>query len=641
MKGLAAILSVFLLLNLACKSAPTKTPAGALPLTGSAEVGGFVQAKDGSKLPGVTILLVAANGDSRAMVSDAQGHYRFVAVPPGSYVLRFELAGFGMATRHLTVGAQRMDVIGTINPAATESITVTAEAPIMNTPGYSVSSSPPPSPAPIAMAKALKQWNAVGYVSGGVSGGVLGGVRSEPPRALADQYAAIQEHDFIDARKEATTTFAIDVDRASYSNVRRMLSRNQMPPADAVRLEEMVNYFTYSYPQPSGSDPFSITAEVSGCPWDPTHRLMRVGIQGRNLDEWKMAPNNLVFLLDVSGSMSPPDRLPLLQSAFRLLVDKLRAEDTVSIVVYAGQAGLVLPPTSGADKSTILASLNQLHSGGSTAGGQGIELAYKVAKDNFKADGNNRVILATDGDFNVGLSSVEDLGRFIEEKRKTGVFLTTIGVGDDNYRDSVLETLADKGNGNYSYLDSMDEAKKVFERELTGTLVTIAKDVKVQIAFDPTRVASYRQLGYEDRALQNKDFTDDTKDAGELGAGHSVTALYEIAPVANAPHGELASIKLRYKEPNGETSKLVAASAVDTGTSAYAASADMQFAAAVAEFAMLLRKSPHKGTSSFADVAALGRASRGVDLDGTREEMLRLVETSRALSGEGGTIARK
>jgi Ca-activated chloride channel family protein len=667
MKRLAATLPVLLLLTLACTSAhtpPKETPAATLPLTGSAEVGGFVQAKDGTTLPGVTITLLAADGAWRTVISDAQGHYRFMAVPPGSYVVRFDLAGFGMSARHLTVGTQRMDVVGTLISAAAESITVTAEAPALNTTGsYTVSSlppapAPPPSQAPVAMSKAAKpsltamdfasvgvQGGVPGGVSGGVVGGVLGGapagVRAEPPRTLADQYAAIQEHDFIDARKEATTTFAIDVDRASYSNVRRMLSRNQMPPADAVRLEEMVNYFTYSYPQPSGSDPFSITAEVSGCPWDPTHRLMRVGIQGRNLDEWKMAPNNLVFLLDVSGSMSPPDRLPLLQSAFRLLVDKLRAEDTVSIVVYAGQAGLVLPPTSGADKTTILASLNQLRSGGSTAGGQGIELAYKVAKDNFKADGNNRVILATDGDFNVGLSSVADLGTFIEEKRKTGVFLTTIGVGDDNYPDSVLETLADKGNGNYSYLDSVDEAKKVFQRELTGTLVTIAKDVKVQIAFDPARVASYRQLGYEDRALQNKDFTDDTKDAGELGAGHSVTALYEIAPVGNAPHGELASVKLRYKAPNGETSKLVAASAVDTGTSAYAASADMQFAAAVAEFAMLLRKSPHKGTSSFADVAALGRASRGVDLDGTREEMLRLVETSRALSGEGGTIARK
>ncbi|HEX7190226.1 MAG TPA: von Willebrand factor type A domain-containing protein [Thermoanaerobaculia bacterium] len=627
MKGLAAILSGFLLLVTACRSVQ-KTPEHALPLTGSAQVSGLVQAKDGNPVPGATVLLVAKDGALRTFVTDSTGSYHFTSVPAGDYTVKFELAGFGVSTRRVTVNAGgRFNIIGTLNPAAAESITVTAEAPMLNEPGTFRMAAPAP---PRVFAKTADITNAASPIP-----------NVEPPRALADQYAAITEHDFVDAQKEATTTFAIDVDRASYANVRRMLSRNQLPPPDAVRLEEMVNYFTYSYPQPSSSDPFSITAEVSGCPWDPTHRLMRIGIQGRNLDEWKMAPNNLVFLLDVSGSMMPPDRLPLIQSAFRLLVDKLRAQDTVSIVVYAGQAGLVLPPTSGADKATILDALGKLQAGGSTAGGAGIELAYKVAKENFKTDGNNRVILATDGDFNVGLSSVEDLGRFIEEKRKTGVFLTTIGVGDDNYRDSVLEMLADKGNGNYDYLDSMNEAKKVFERELTGTLVTIAKDVKVQIAFDSSRVASYRQLGYEDRALANKDFEDDTKDAGELGAGHSVTALYEIVPIANASKGEIASIKLRYKEPNGETSKLVASSAIDTGTSAYAASADLQFAAAVAEFAMLLRKSPHKGTSSYADVAALARASRGVDLDGTREEMLRLVETSRALSGEAGTIARK
>jgi Ca-activated chloride channel family protein len=629
MKGLAAILSGFLLLGISCRSVQ-KEPAHALPLTGSAEVSGYAQAKDGSPLPGVTVTLVAADGASRTFVTDYSGNYHFTSVPAGSYMVHFDLAGFGKSVRGVRVAPTgRFNIVGTLNAAAAESITVTAEAPRLDglASSYSVPAPPPPY---------IGKTRDVAYAAAPLRAPMV-----EPAKPLAEQYSTIQEHDFIDAHKEATTTFAIDVDRASYANVRRMLTNNQLPPPDAVRLEEMVNYFTYSYPQPSGSDPFSITAEVAGCPWDPTHRLMRVGIQGRNLDAWKMAPNNLVFLLDVSGSMNPPQRLPLLQSAFRLLVDKLRAEDTVSIVVYAGQAGLVLPPTSGVDKATIIAALDKLHAGGSTAGGAGIELAYKVAKDNFKPDGNNRVILATDGDFNVGLSSVEDLEKFIEEKRKTGVFLTTIGVGDDNYRDSVLETLADKGNGQYDYIDSINEAKKVFESELTGTLVTIAKDVKVQIEFDRSRVASYRQLGYEDRALANKDFEDDTKDAGELGAGHSVTALYEIVPVANASQGQMASIKLRYKDPKGETSKLVSSAAIDTGTSAYAASADLQFAAAVAEFALLLRKSPHKGTSNFADVAALARASHGVDLDGTREEMLRLVETSRALSGEGGVVARK
>jgi Ca-activated chloride channel family protein len=392
----------------------------------------------------------------------------------------------------------------------------------------------------------------------------------------------------------------------------------------------MVNYFTYALPQPKGNDPFTITTEVSGCPWNNKHRLMRVALQGRNLDEWKMAPNNLVFLLDVSGSMQPPMRLPLIKSAFRLLVNRLRPEDTVAIVVYAGAAGVVLPPTSGADKATIMNALDRLSAGGSTAGAEGIELAYKMAEQSFHKDGNNRVILATDGDFNVGISSTEELQKLIEEKRQHNIFLTTIGVGDDNYRDDMLEMLADKGNGNYAYLDSMKEAEKVFKSELTGTLVTIAKDVKVQIEFDPARVESYRQIGYENRALENKDFEDDTKDAGELGAGHSVTALYEIVPASNAK-GQIATVRLRYKEPHGETSKLLTGAVNDEGVSEYAASADMKFAAAVAELGMLLRNSPHKGSASFADVTSLVRGARGADIDGYREELLRMVDTSNAL----------
>ena len=496
---------------------------------------------------------------------------------------------------------------------------------------------PPPSPPPPPV---MQPVSVPKTVAGGVAGGVIGGYAFADDKVAEPQYAKIEEHDYVDASKETTTTFAIDVDRASYANVRRFLAANQLPPPDAVRIEEMINYFTYSSPQPTGPDPFAVTTEVAGCPWDSSHRLMRIGIQGRNLDEWKMAPNNLVFLLDVSGSMSPPERLPLIKSAFRVLVDRLRAEDSVSIVVYAGAAGMVLPPTSGADKQTILSALDHLQAGGSTAGAAGIELAYKVAKENFKPEGNNRVILATDGDFNVGISSIDDLEKFIEEKRKSGIYLTTIGVGDDNYRDAVLELLADKGNGNYAYLDTPKEAEKVFKSELTGTLVTIAKDVKVQVEFDPSRVESYRQIGYENRALENKDFTDDTKDAGELGAGHSVTALYEIVPKGNT-NGAIAKLRLRYKEPTGDASKLMETQIVDNGTSAYAASADMQFAAAVAEFGMLLRNSPHKGTASYADVSQLARAARGADLEGYREELLRMVDTGRALSGEGGRIAAK
>lgn len=477
----------------------------------------------------------------------------------------------------------------------------------------------------------------VGGVAGGTVGGVMGGfqVASLPPPmeipAPTPQYARVDEHAFRQAKDEPVTTFAIDVDRASYANIRRFLTAGQVPPPEAVRIEEMVNYFAYHYPQPENGVPFSITTEVAGCPWNPRSRLLRIGIQGRNLDQWKMAPNNLVFLIDVSGSMSPPQRLPLLQSAFRVLVNQLRAEDRVAIVVYAGAAGLVLPSTSGADKEVIFGALDKLQSGGSTAGGAGIELAYEVASENFLRDGNNRVILATDGDFNVGVSSLEELEQLIERKRKSGIHLSVLGVGDNNYHDANLELLADKGNGNYSYLDSLKEAEKVFKHELTGTLVTIAKDVKVQLEFDPAHVASYRQIGYENRALKNEDFDDDTKDAGELGAGHSVTALYEITPVANA-RGRIATVKLRYKEPKEESSKLIVAEASDDGKSAYAASPDLQFAAAVAELGMLLRNSPHKGTASFADVLHLARIAHGEDLDGTREEFVRLAESARAMT---------
>jgi len=477
-----------------------------------------------------------------------------------------------------------------------------------------------------------------GGVVGGVAGGTVGGmIGVASPMRVAEvpapepQYARLDEHGFKTAKDEPVTTFAIDVDRASYANIRRFLTAGQVPPPDAVRIEEMVNYFAYHYPQPENGVPFSITTEVAACPWNSQNRLLRIGIQGRNLDQWKMAPNNLVFLIDVSGSMSPPQRLPLLQSAFRVLVNQLRAEDHVAIVVYAGAAGLVLPSTSGADKDAILGALDRLQSGGSTAGGAGIELAYEVASENFLLDGNNRVILATDGDFNVGVSNFEELEQLIERKRKSGIHLSVLGVGDDNYHDANLEMLADKGNGNYSYLDSLKEAEKVFKQELTGTLVTIAKDVKVQLEFDPARVASYRQIGYENRALKNEDFDDDTKDAGELGAGHSVTALYEITPAASA-RGRIATVKLRYKEPKEETSKLLVADAADNGKSAYDASPDLQFAAAVAELGMLLRNSPHKGTASFADVLQLARVAHGEDLDGTREEFVRLAESARVMT---------
>jgi Ca-activated chloride channel homolog len=616
------------------------------PAFGSGSIAGRAVDRTGP-IPGTTVTLFASDGTQRGTgTADANGSFQFVHLGAGSYSVRFDLAGFNVAVIRASVrNGVETRVDGMMSQAASEQITVTAAAPASVLNGASVSmdagwqgkasrSQPPPPPVSVPA-------GVVGGVVGGVAGGIVGGTYAQHDVIATAEYAHVQEHDFVETKSAATTTFSIDVDRASYANVRRFLTNGMMPPLDAVRVEEMINYFHYAYPQPAGSDPFSITTEVAGCPWNPAHRLARIGIQGRNLEEWRMAPNNLVFLLDVSGSMSPPARLPLIKSAFRLLVDRLRAEDSVAIVVYAGAAGVVLPPTSGADKATILAALDRLQSGGSTAGAEGIELAYNLATTTFKTGGNNRVILATDGDFNVGPFSLGALQQLIESRRKSGVFLSTIGVGDDNYRDSVLELLADKGNGNYNYLDNPKEAEKVFRSELTGTLVAIAKDVKVQLEFDPSRVASYRQIGYENRALANRDFEDDTKDAGELGAGHSVTALYEIVPAAGAANGAIATVKLRYKQPNGEQSQLLTATMLDSGTSAYAASADMQFAAAIAELGMLLRNSAHKGTASYADVAALARVARGADLEGYREELLRLVDTSSALSGEGGRVAKK
>ena len=591
MKRVAAILVV---LTLACTHSQPRVISTEAP---KGVVQGVVTDSAGMVLPGVTVTLLTT--PRRTAVTDAHGTFQFIGVPAGTYEVRAELSGFRGAVYKLAVAAERGASVSIPlqMDAVSESITVTAAAPGAATLMQTVPST-------------------------------VGRYEDAAPEP---SYASFRDRDFIDTKKERTTTFAIDVDRASYANVRRMITSGLRVPPDAVRIEEMVNYFPWSYPQPEGEAPFSVTTEVAACPWNVQHRLLRVGIQGRALEQWKMAPNNLVFLIDVSGSMSPPSRLPLIVSSFHVLVDQLRAEDRVSIVVYAGAAGLVLPPTSGEDKQTILAALNALQAGGSTAGGAGIEFAYKVAQENLIKGGNNRVILATDGDFNVGVSSARELEKLIEKKRESGVFLSVLGVGDDNYRDDAMETLADKGNGNYFYLDSPLEAEKVFRHELTGTLVTIAKDVKVQLEFDPAQVASYRQIGYENRALENKDFDDDEKDAGELGAGHSVTALFELVPAPTASRGPVATLRLRYKEPNGGKSIPLTATVVDAGKSAYEASPDMQFAAAVAQFGMLLRNSPHKGNASWDDVLALAKIAAGADLDGTRREFVALAERARAL----------
>lgn len=467
-----------------------------------------------------------------------------------------------------------------------------------------------------------------------------------------EAYAPIDENPFRKVDDHPLSTFSVDVDTASYANVRRFLADGELPRKDAVRIEELMNYFPYDYPAPAGDVPFSVTAEVGACPWKKDHRLVLLGLQGKRIEETDLPPRNLVFLLDVSGSMFPPNKLPLLKAAMRLLVERLRAQDRVAIVVYAGASGVVLPSTSGDRKDAILAALGELEAGGSTNGGAGIKLAYRIAQDSFIENGVNRVVLATDGDFNVGVTNQGDLVRLIEEKRRSGVFLSVLGFGEGNLKDSTMELLADRGNGNYSYIDSLAEARKVLVREAGGTLITIAKDVKIQVEFNPRRVSAYRLIGYENRLLRDEDFRDDRKDAGELGAGHSVTALYEIVPAgapiedlprvdplryqtSREPSGaaktqDLLEVKLRYKRPEGEDG--IDLSLVVLARPVGNASANLGFAAAVAEFGMLLRDSRHRGDASWQQALELARRHLGPDPDGYRKEFTRLVETAESLS---------
>lgn len=468
-----------------------------------------------------------------------------------------------------------------------------------------------------------------------------------------EAYDRIYENEFLDALSNPLSTFSIDVDAASYSNTRRFLNDGYLPPPDAVRIEEFINYFSYEYPQPDDGMPFSITTEVSECPWENKHRLLHIGLQGKNVPMEDIPPGNLVFLLDVSGSMNRPAKLPLLKSAFKLLVKQLRDEDRVAIVVYAGASGLVLSSTPGSQKETIINAIENLYPGGSTAGAAGIKLAYEIAKKNFIKGGNNRVILATDGDFNVGVSSDGELVRIIEEKREQGVFLTVLGFGTGNYKDSRMEKLADKGNGNYAYIDNIMEAKKVLVNELGGTLFTIAKDVKIQLEFNPAKVLAYRLIGYENRMLKKEDFNDDKKDAGEIGSGHTVTAIYEIIPagtdmkVADVDplkyqrssidpdayeSAELMTIKFRYKEPDGDKSKLITVSVLSQEMKLAKTSDNFRFSAAVAEFGMLLRDSKFKGDSDYDQVVELASGAKGEDSEDYRVEFIRLVKLSKDLS---------
>lgn len=472
-----------------------------------------------------------------------------------------------------------------------------------------------------------------------------------------EDYDRIVENRFLTATQNPLSTFSIDVDEAAYSNIRRYINNGSIPPVGAVRIEEMINYFDYTYPQPTNDEPLSVNTELSECPWNQQHRLVHIGLQGKEVPLQNLPNANIVFLIDVSGSMDEPNKLPLVKASMNLLAEQLRADDKVAIVVYAGNAGLVLPATSGANKIAIKEAIDQLQAGGSTAGGEGIQLAYKVARESFIKGGNNRIILATDGDFNVGVSSEDELVSLIEKERKSGIFLSVLGYGMGNYKDSKMQQLADKGNGNHSYIDNINEARKVLVSEFGSTLFTIAKDVKIQIEFNPAKVQAYRLIGYENRVLAAEDFNDDQKDAGELGSGHTVTALYEVIPAGvksdfiakvddlkyqsvkntvpvTGSGNELMTIKLRYKKPDGDVSKLIVHPVSDSHLALANTSDNFRFSAAVASFGMLLRNSEFKQNASFPQVISMAKSAKGADKNGYRQEFISLVQAAGSLTAK-------
>lgn len=579
--------------------------------------GKVTQVEDGSAIPGVNVVL---KGTNRATTTDRQGIY-VLNVPSTGGTLVFSM--IGLKTLEVSLAASNI-----VNVAMHHDVTQLSEVVLTRPTPRQKKDGGKAAESSYDMAKSY-------------------GIAYEAePQWNTEEYDGINENIFHGALRNPLSTFSIDVDAASYSNIRRFIHNGQRPPEDAVRIEEMVNYFDYNYEQPKGDDPFHIYTEVGAAPWNPKHKLVHIGLQGKNIPTENLPATNLVFLLDVSGSMNQPNKLPLLKASFKLLVDQLRPQDRVAIVVYAGAAGLVLPSTSGANKQTIKDALEKLEAGGSTAGGAGIKLAYHVALENFVREGNNRVIIATDGDFNVGESSNAAMERLIEEKRQDGVFLTVLGFGMGNYKDSKMEILADKGNGNYAYIDNVLEAQKVLVNEFGGTLFTIAKDVKLQIEFNPARVQAYRLIGYENRVLRNEDFNNDKKDAGDLGSGHTVTALYEIIPVgvesefyqiddlkyqttkidpAAIKTSELLTVKFRYKKPDGDVSKLIVATVKDSNRET--SSEDFRWSAAVAAFGMILRDSEYANGFTTENVLTLAQGARGTDKEGYRQEFLNLVKT--------------
>ncbi len=583
------------------------------------EISGTVRDVSGNALPGV---LVRTDNSSRNTVTDVMGFYK-IQLMPGDKALVFSF--IGMETKIVKIDrSYKIDVVLKASKKVNDEIVVS---------GY-------------AQPQLLNVvTNAVEMKKSATTGIMIRGVGAVAPNWNTENYSTIHENGFKDAKANPLSTFSIDVDNASYSNVRRYINNGEMPPRDAVRVEEMINYFNYDYPEPNGDHPFSVTTELGKCPWNAEHYLLHIGLKGKSIDKSEIPPSNLVFLIDVSGSMNQENKLPLLKRAFKMLVNELRPEDRVSIVVYAGAAGKVLDSTPGDEKQKILDALDNLSAGGSTAGGEGLKLAYKIARANFIEDGNNRIILATDGDFNVGVSSTSEMERLVEEERESGIFMSVLGFGTGNIKDDKMETIADKGNGNYSYIDNLQEARKVFISEFGGTLFTIAKDVKFQLEFNPKIVKSYRLVGYENRLLNDEDFNDDKKDAGEMGAGHTVTALYEIIPadseddapsvdplkyqesksVSGKYNNEILTVKLRYKDPKGEKSKLLEQPVQNKLVKN--TSDNFRFSAAVASFGMLLRNSEFKGNTTVDSIVQLAQNSKGKDENGYRSAFIQLVKT--------------
>ena len=581
--------------------------------------GKVTDAADGS---GIIDCTVQVKGTTRSTITNVDGEYTIRADKGEKLVFSY----IGYEKQEAEVKSERLNIrLKTSSQVLEECVVV----------GYGTQ-------------KMVSLCGAVGHATPGIMAS-----RMDADGMNAEEYKEIAENNFKTVSESPLSTFSIDVDAASYSNMRRYINKGELPPADAIRTEELINYFSYDYPQPTGNDPVKITTEVGACPWNVKHRLVRIGLKAKEIPTDKLPVSNLVFLIDVSGSMYGPQRLGLVQSSLKLLVNNLRDEDRVAIVVYSGSAGEKLPSTSGSDKQKIREAIDELTAGGSTAGGAGIKLAYKIAKQNFVKGGNNRIILCTDGDFNVGVSSDEGLEKLIEQERKSGVFLTVLGYGMGNYKDSKMQVLAEKGNGNHAYIDNLQEANRVLVNEFGATMHTVAKDVKLQIEFNPSQVQAYRLIGYESRLLKDEDFNNDAKDAGEMGAGHTVTAFYEVvpagiksdftgkvddlkyqktkpAPAVTNNSKELLTVKLRYKAPDGNTSKKIEQPLINDKKEKV--SSDFRFASAVAMFGQLLRDSDFKGDATYDKVISLAKTSLDNDEKGYRREFIRLAETAEGLA---------